>query len=179
MNIREALEKMIFVEIVLNSDCTGHKRKYKLDIWELNYWLERWWLPGGLVVHAEGSPPCTCVGWKVLAEHPQHPTPPAQMAWLKLAKTGMDVMGKGNHRHGRAQKSHGEGGNSSAGIPIWKGMRIGHWGSGQCGQPWCVCRRGGWGSWLPCHPTGCLPTKPRYVYWGATVWTCLWKCCQC
>lgn len=37
MNIREALEKMIFVEIVLNSDCTGHKRKYKLDIWELNY----------------------------------------------------------------------------------------------------------------------------------------------
>ena len=136
-------KKMIFVELVLNSNCTGHERKYKLDIRELNYWLERWWLPGGLVVHAEGSSPCRCVGWKVLAEHPQRPTPPAQMAWLKLAKTGNDVMGKGNHRHGRAQKSHREGGNSSAGIPIWKGMRIRHWGSGQCGQPWCVCRRGG------------------------------------
>lgn len=25
MSVREALEKMIFVEIVLNSNCTGHK----------------------------------------------------------------------------------------------------------------------------------------------------------
>lgn len=62
--------------------------------------------------------PADVLAGRYLAEHPQHPIPPAQMAWLKLAKTGNDVMGKENHRHGRAQKSHWEGGDSSAGIPV-------------------------------------------------------------
>lgn len=71
---------MIFGEIVVNSKCTSHERKHKFGILYLDYWLERWWLPEGLAVRAEGSPPCEYVCWKVPGEQPQHPASPAQMA---------------------------------------------------------------------------------------------------